>query len=1163
MEPVYMSENRYSYLVAPWHRPDSAIYLDDTPDGEFEQHVQELVIQGQTNLQHEEYALALRNFQDAMALILRTVDPSSPVDPSDFGGKFVLPVDPTVVASLAAKAADILVKTAPLSYHFPSVVMSDHSMLSVPAQQVLAPIADAGLKITSFQGQVGGMVASGLDAAKAGDWSGALKRYQGALELTPATELDIRGGLLSDMAILSEKAGDRQRAQQLAQQSVNAFAQTGAVDARAQSLATAVGIFTRSGNAQQAAEFSKQLDVIKATINLNPVVGGRETPIRTGPMVSTVSPVRPFVPVVPRPIVSVGTPVMRARLAETAAPMVAASALALDPSTPQLMGLSLIGQSTPQKKLVIKGLSSSATIVLDANATANMSAFLNTMATTADIGILVNWVSYVNFVAYIPHTYFYVLPMSIGDCYAGMGNLTSAIQSYQSALAYQYINKNYEVLKVWTSLARSYLDLGEQAYRNAKDDVAAYAVAKAYFSNIVLSNKTLDNNSPLYADAKFADIKARVTTFLAAADPTQVNDNPAILTVVLEALSKEQQIEAGLNFFGFGPDYAPPFSFEYLQNTARYFAQQASQTEQRYIQFKSQAENEEFRREQLNQQAEVARQSVVLEQRGVTEAQRGVDVANASFNYANVQLQNANATKQDFENARWELLELAGLEAWANAASVGEDDEVKLTISGYDYYNVDSKRRSLVVQDLTYKRTRLSQELESAKLDRDITSAQSYKVVAQAEVNQAKARVDVAQQRVKIAQLQQKYAEQNRDFLDMREFSAGLWYELAQQAKRLKQRYLDMATEIAFLMERAYNAETERGLKVIRYDYQNTQSGNLMGADILAADIDLFTLDLLTNIKTKKIPVKKSISLADSYPMQFQSLKQTGKCLFQTSFSDFDREHPGLYLAKIRNVEVVFVGITGAPSIAGTLRNSGTSRFRASDGTIVERVYPADVMVLSQYEIRQDALAFRFNPNELRLFENNGIETLWQLELPMDANDFDYSEILDVYLTVYYDGFFDPTLEANVKAALPATGSASRAFSMKVSFPDELFYLKNQGEAELSFEGIMFPSNEEDLKRTADTIRVTGTPQTIGSLTLRLHSDALGNEIVLKTDVNGEVLDSVPNSPLASLRGQPVLDTWRITITAADNPQLVQNAALILSGLDDLQIFSEYSFKFR
>ena len=96
-------------------------------------------------------------------------------------------------------------------------------------------------------------------------------------------------------------------------------------------------------------------------------------------------------------------------------------------------------------------------------------------------------------------------------------------------------------------------------------------------------------------------------------------------------------------------------------------------------------------------------------------------------------------------------------------------------------------------------------------------------------------------------------------------------------------------------------------------------------------------------------------------------------------------------------------------------------------------LYPSDVMALSQYEIRQDALAFRFNPNDLRLFENNGIDTLWQIDLPLNANDFDYRDILDIQLVLYYDGFFSPRLEQTIVAGLPKSGTASRAFSMRMS----------------------------------------------------------------------------------------------------------------------------------
>src|SRR4030095_267444 len=194
---------------------------------------------------------------------------------------------------------------------------------------------------------------------------------------------------------------------------------------------------------------------------------------------------------------------------------------------------------------------------------------------------------------------------------------------------------------------------------------------------------------------------------------------------------------------GFGIDYYPPFSFEYLQTTARYFAQQASQIEQRHIQFKSTAEDEELRREQMNQQAEVARQADILEQRGVAEANAGVAVAQASVNYAEVQRQNAEDAAENFDDVRWELLEYAEAEAWANAASVDHDDEVLLTWNG-NYYNSNDKGRTHVIQDLAYRRTRITNELEAEKLQAAVDAAEAYKGIAEAQVNQANARVAVA-----------------------------------------------------------------------------------------------------------------------------------------------------------------------------------------------------------------------------------------------------------------------------------------------------------------------------------------------------------------------------------------------------------------------------------
>ena len=49
------------------------------------------------------------------------------------------------------------------------------------------------------------------------------------------------------------------------------------------------------------------------------------------------------------------------------------------------------------------------------------------------------------FVAYIPHLYFYVLPLAIGDTYLALGRYQQALDEYQSALSYPYLNTELEI----------------------------------------------------------------------------------------------------------------------------------------------------------------------------------------------------------------------------------------------------------------------------------------------------------------------------------------------------------------------------------------------------------------------------------------------------------------------------------------------------------------------------------------------------------------------------------------------------------------------------------------------------------------------------------------------------------------------------------------------
>jgi len=183
MEPVYMNENRYSYLVASWRPATSAHYETETPETAFEKQVQALFMEGQAYLQREEFMLALRAFRELMAIILHTANPKMPVDPNRFPG-LSFPLDTALVDTLTQKSAEILQKTPVVGYKFPSSVMSEQSILPGPVLEKLKPAVDSGLQITSYHNLVHEHLQAAFAAVEASNYARAIEEYATALENT-------------------------------------------------------------------------------------------------------------------------------------------------------------------------------------------------------------------------------------------------------------------------------------------------------------------------------------------------------------------------------------------------------------------------------------------------------------------------------------------------------------------------------------------------------------------------------------------------------------------------------------------------------------------------------------------------------------------------------------------------------------------------------------------------------------------------------------------------------------------------------------------------------------------------------------------------------------------------------------------------------------------
>jgi hypothetical protein len=206
-----------------------------------------------------------------------------------------------------------------------------------------------------------------------------------------------------------------------------------------------------------------------------------------------------------------------------------------------LLGTRFLLSAPVERRFTVLGEKGVAQIKLDGDGAAGVKDFLGQISDTLDFGLVTGfWYNPPQIIAFLPHRYFFVIPMALGDCLAGMGNLQESADQCQAVLVYPFINKNYEIIRLWTHLADTYLEIADTAYRNAKDDVASFAVAQSAYETIVRADGTLDDGSPLYADARFAGVKARVQAFPTVADPLSVTENPQITSIVLEARTRLQ-----------------------------------------------------------------------------------------------------------------------------------------------------------------------------------------------------------------------------------------------------------------------------------------------------------------------------------------------------------------------------------------------------------------------------------------------------------------------------------------------------------------------------------------------------------------------------------------------------------------------------------------------
>ncbi|HUV81485.1 MAG TPA: insecticidal toxin protein, partial [archaeon] len=193
-------------------------------------------------------------------------------------------------------------------------------------------------------------------------------------------------------------------------------------------------------------------------------------------------------------------------------------------------------------------------------------------------------------------------------------------------------------------------------------------------------------------------------------------------------------------------------------------------------------------------------------------------------------------------------------------------------------------------------------------------------------------------------------------------------------------------------------------------------------------------------------------------PLALLQLRTTGRCTVRLPEELFDMDGPGHYFRRIKTVSVSIPCVTGPyasvnctltllkSSIRKTqvLRDGIYAREDAEDDRFSD--YFGSLQSIVTSSAQNDSGLFETNLHDERYlpFENSGVVSEWQLELPADVRQFDYDTISDGILHLRYTareggGLLKNGAVSNLKTRIEeaqASGSV-RLFSMRHEFPTE------------------------------------------------------------------------------------------------------------------------------
>ncbi|MFN8471146.1 MAG: insecticidal toxin protein [Anaerolineae bacterium] len=297
----------------------------------------------------------------------------------------------------------------------------------------------------------------------------------------------------------------------------------------------------------------------------------------------------------------------------------------------------------------------------------------------------------------------------------------------------------------------------------------------------------------------------------------------------------------------------------------------------------------------------------------------------------------------------------------------------------------------------------------------------------------------------------------------------ALYTWMKREVKGVYSQSFQLAFDTAKKAERALQHELGNSdLSFLQFGYLSGKEGLLAGEKLY---LDIKRMEMAYHdLNQREYELTKHISLQQLDPLALMRLRTTGRCTVRLPEALFDMDGPGHYFRRIRSVAVSVPCVAGpyasvnctltllrsSTRVNPSLRDGAYARLDSQDDRFQNYFGSLQSIVTSSGQ--SDSGLFDPTSRDERYlpFENSGVISEWELQLPADPSkgdpsQFDYDSIRDVILDFRYTArpggdLLRNAALANLKALIgdaQAAGSV-RLFSVRHEFPTEWARFQSQ-----------------------------------------------------------------------------------------------------------------------